>query len=56
MDLPKRKPVRLKDFDYSSQGAYFVTICTKYRIKLFEIETVGNGLKCRSVYPKSNRT
>ncbi len=44
MDLPNRKATRLKDFDYSSQGAYFVTICTKYRIKLFEIETVGNGL------------
>jgi putative transposase len=23
-----RKPIRLKDFDYSSPGAYFVTICT----------------------------
>ncbi|HBR15768.1 MAG TPA: hypothetical protein DD723_09580 [Candidatus Omnitrophica bacterium] len=23
--------VRLKDWDYSSQGAYFVTICTKDR-------------------------
>ena len=26
MNLPKRKPTRLKDFDYSSPGAYFVTI------------------------------
>ncbi len=28
-DLPKRKPNRLKIFDYSSDGAYFITICTK---------------------------
>ena len=28
-DLPKRKPNRLKGFDYSSAGAYFITICTK---------------------------
>ena len=34
MDLPKRKPARLKDFDYSSQGAYFVTICTKDKQKI----------------------
>ena len=29
--LPKRKSTRLKDFDYSSAGAYFVTICTNDR-------------------------
>ena len=28
MDLPKRKPTRLKNYDYSTLGAYFVTICT----------------------------
>lgn len=26
-----RKPNRLKNYDYSSQGAYFITICTKDR-------------------------
>ena len=30
-ELPKRKPTRLKNFDYSSAGAYFVTICTRDR-------------------------
>ncbi|MBQ7357916.1 MAG: hypothetical protein IJW65_04190 [Clostridia bacterium] len=30
-ELPKRKPTRLKHFDYSSAGAYFVTICTQDR-------------------------
>ena len=29
MDLPKRKHPRLKVYDYSSNGAYFITICTK---------------------------
>ena len=28
MDLPKRKQIRLQNHDYSSPGAYFVTICT----------------------------
>ncbi len=31
MELQKRKPNRLKNFDYSSAGAYFVTVCTKDR-------------------------
>jgi REP element-mobilizing transposase RayT len=26
--LPNRQSIRLKDYDYSSPGAYFVTICT----------------------------
>ncbi len=31
MKLPKRKPTRLQQFDYSMSGYYFVTICTKDR-------------------------
>jgi len=38
-DLPKRKPNRLKDYDYGQNGAYFVTICTKNHECLFG--TVG---------------
>ena len=34
-DLPKRKQIRLADFDYSTNGAYFVTVCTKNRRNLF---------------------
>ena len=34
-DHPKRKSTHLKYFDYSSRGAYFVTICTKDRKRLF---------------------
>ena len=28
---PKRKPIRIENYDYSAPGAYFVTICTKNR-------------------------
>ncbi len=35
MDLPKRKSTRLKGFDYSAPGAYFITICTDKRKCLF---------------------
>ena len=34
MNLPKRKPNRLKNFDYSTPNAYFVTICTNKRKKI----------------------
>lgn len=34
-DLPKRKHIRIEDFDYSSPGAYFITICTANREKIF---------------------
>ena len=30
-----RKEMRLQDFDYSSAGAYFITICTKNRGNFF---------------------
>ena len=31
MNLPNRKPTRLKEYDYSQNGAYFITICTHNR-------------------------
>ncbi len=31
MTFPKRKTVRLQHYDYSQNGAYFVTICTHNR-------------------------
>ena len=33
--LPKRKKIRLKHYDYSSPGAYFVTICAEKRENIF---------------------
>lgn len=35
MVLPNRHSIRLKGYDYSSNGAYFVTICTQNREMLF---------------------
>lgn len=35
MDNPQRKIFRLKGYDYSQAGAYFVTICSKDRECLF---------------------
>lgn len=29
MELPKRKQNRLKGYDYSRPGCYFITICTR---------------------------
>ena len=34
-NLVKRKKLRLKDYDYSSTGAYFVTICSKDKEHIF---------------------
>ena len=35
MNLPERKPTRLKGYDYSTPGAYFITICTHNKKHLF---------------------
>lgn len=35
MELPNRKSIRLKQFDYSSPWVYFVTICTRNRECIF---------------------
>ena len=32
--FPQRKRTRLKNFDYSTNGMYFVTICTKEKQKI----------------------
>ena len=40
-DLPKRKDIRLHGYDYSSSGAYFITICTKGRDPILGDITVG---------------
>ena len=33
MSMPKRKDIRLKSYNYSSAGAYLLTVCTKKRIR-----------------------
>ena len=41
MELPERKPNRLRDYDYSQNGAYFVTVCTKDRKRILS-DIVGD--------------
>lgn len=43
MELPKRKPNRLTEYDYSQPNAYFITICTQNKQKLFW-ENVGASI------------
>ena len=44
MKLPNKKPIRLKNYDYSEPGAYFITICTKGRKPILSRITVGTGI------------
>ena len=39
--LPHRRSIRLKGYDYSQPGAYFITICTQNRHHLFGKIVVG---------------
>ena len=42
MELSQRKPTRLKDYDYNTDGYYFITICTKNKEKIL-CDIVGDG-------------
>jgi len=42
MDFPKRKSTRLKYYDYSNSGYYFITICTHNKQKIL-CDFVGGG-------------
>lgn len=44
--LPQRKALRLKEYDYSRPGSYFVTVCTYERQDLF-VSYVGAHLCVR---------
>jgi putative transposase len=50
MHTPKRKSIRLKDYDYAQDGAYAITICTHKRQCIFgnivEEEMELNTLGC----------
>ena len=40
--LPRRKTIRLQNYDYSQVGAYFVTICTAHKRPLFGVVRRGD--------------
>ena len=41
--LPERKNPRLKNYDYGSKGAYFLTLCSKGKTNVFS-QIVGRGI------------
>ena len=43
MEFPIRKHPRLKEYDYSAEGCYFVTICTDCRKNLLSRIPVGRA-------------
>jgi REP element-mobilizing transposase RayT len=47
-EVPRRHSVRLKGYDYSQSGAYFVTICAQGRECLFG-EVVDGGMRLNQV-------
>ena len=42
--MESRKPNRLKDFDYTQNGAYFITICTKDRKQTLSRIAAGTSI------------
>lgn len=50
VDYPKRKPLRLKNYDYSKAGYYFITICTFRRLPVFG--NIESGKMSLSPYGK----
>lgn len=55
-DIHHRKSIRLKGFDYSNVGMYFLTICTHNRESIFR-DIVGAGSPCPPLFtlPRLNR-
>lgn len=49
MSSPDRKKNRLENYNYSQEGCYFVTLCTKKRQRLFVIECDGAGRSLQDV-------
>ena len=47
-DRPTRRSIRLKDYDYADEGAYFVTLCTFHRECLFG-EVAGGEIRLNAV-------
>ena len=44
MDKPIRKHNRISRYNYSQNGAYFITVCTKNRMQMLSRITVGTPL------------
>ena len=48
-ELPNRKPTRLRNFDYNTTGAYFITLCTEGRRQILSrivgVDVLGDPKK-----------
>ena len=58
-ELPKRKDLRLKQYDYNSKGAYFITICVKDRKRILSdiiTPSVGVGAHDDPLIPQVRLT
>ena len=53
MELPKRKPNRLTEYDYGTPNAYFITVCTQDRKNLFWTDA-GAAVDCPENIPLTN--
>lgn len=49
-DFPERKKIRLQEYDYSTAGAYFITICVKDRRRI-----LWDSVGADSIRPNSFR-
>ena len=51
IELPERKPNRLPAYDYSENGAYFITFCTKGHVPLLSHVVAGESpnTPCKTV-------
>jgi len=54
MAFPQRKSNRLENYDYSTNGAYFVTICTKERGNILSTIHVGKAALCLPILELSD--
>ena len=52
--LPRRKDIRLKNYDYSQEGYYFITICAKDRKELFGKIVGADAPVCPQPVMKAN--
>lgn len=52
--LPQRKNIRLKNYDYSQAGYYFITICTQGRLGIFGEIVGADDPVCPQKIMKSN--
>ncbi|HEY4698276.1 MAG TPA: hypothetical protein VIH29_09780 [Gallionella sp.] len=51
LDMPRRRSLRLKGYDYSQAGVYFVTICAHGKVCLFG-DVIGSEMKVNELRRK----